>query len=29
MLHSEYMNSEYKHYLLNFSKNVSDRAKEL
>ena len=29
MLHSEYMNSEYKHYLLNFRKNVSDRAKEL
>ncbi len=29
MLHSEYMNTEYKHYLLNFSKNVADRAKEL
>lgn len=29
MLHSTFMNTEYKHYLLNFTKNVSDRAKEL
>ena len=29
MIHSEYMNSEYNHRLLNFSKNIADRAKEL
>ena len=29
ILHSEYMNGEYKHYLLNFQKNITDRAKEL